>query len=66
MTTRLYEFDDGDTFVSSGPENPVGGPAAVRAVTGGTGEYRHASGQITQEAFAFNASEGITARSPHS
>lgn len=61
-TTQLYEFAGLGTFVSSGTENPVGGPAVLCAVTGRTGTYEFADGQIRQEALGFNASEGLNSR----
>jgi hypothetical protein len=44
-----------DTLASSGVE--TGGfpaPTAVRAVTGGTGRYRHARGEVVQEVIGLN------------
>jgi hypothetical protein len=45
-----------DTLASSGVENGGAGLPAVRAVTGGTGRYRGARGQVRQETVGTNTS----------
>ncbi len=67
ISTQLFEFHselgDGsgveDTIVTIGTEAPPGNPAVVRSVTGGTGRYAVARGQVSQTAIGFNASEGV-------
>lgn len=63
ISTQLFEFDDDtgvtDTFVTVGTEAPPGNPAVARAVTGGTGRYATARGQVSQKAVGFNASAGV-------
>lgn len=68
VTTQIYRFygDDGrdeadDRIVSIGTENVAGSPAAIRALTGGTGRYRTARGEVVQLTLGHNASEGVNA-----
>lgn len=61
VTTQVYEFDDGSTLVSVGPENPAGGAAAARAITGGTGAHALARGEVEQLTLGHNASDGVNA-----
>lgn len=62
ISTQLFEFDDGTgTVVTVGTEAPPGNPAVTRAITGGTGRFANARGQVAQTALGFNASEGVNA-----
>ena len=47
-----------------GTENVPGDEAAVRAVTGGTGRYRGAIGEIIQSNLRLKPTEGVTPPSP--
>ena len=63
ISTQLFEFEnDGvvtDAIVTVGTEAPPGNPAVQRAVTGGTGRFAIAGGQVAQTALGFNTSEGV-------
>ena len=68
VTTQTYRFygDDGrddhdDRVVSIGTENVVGGTTAIRAVTGGTGRYRGAGGELSQTNLGLNPTGGVNA-----
>jgi hypothetical protein len=62
ITTQLYNFGShlGDeTFVSEGYELADVGVVIERAITGGTGPYTGAKGEVQQKFLGFNASEGV-------
>jgi hypothetical protein len=62
MTTQVYSVGEGlgdATFVTEGYELADVGVAIERAITGGTGPYQEARGQIEQTFLGFNASEGV-------
>lgn len=59
VSTQVYEFEDGSTLISAGSELPPGAGTQTRAITGGTGDYAGASGEIAQTSTGFNGSEGI-------
>lgn len=59
VSTQIYEFEDGSTLISSGSELPPGAGTQTRAITGGTGDYVGARGEIAQTSTGFNGSEGI-------
>jgi hypothetical protein len=68
VTTQTYRFygdngrdDHDDRIVSIGTENVVGGTAAIRAVTGGTGRHRGAIGEVAQTNLGLNPTQGINA-----
>lgn len=65
ITTQVFEFDrsgrGGESIVTVGTEAPAGNPAVVRAVTGGTGRFATARGQMAQVTLGHNASEGVNA-----
>jgi hypothetical protein len=59
VTTQLYDLDNehpgAETLVSHGVELIDLGVPFERAVTGGTGSFRRAQGEVTQKALAVNA-----------
>jgi hypothetical protein len=68
VTTQTYRFygndgrdDHDDRIVSIGTENVVGGTAAIRAITGGTGRHRRAVGEVAQTNLGLNPTQGINA-----
>lgn len=46
VTTQIFEFDDGSSFVSVGTELPQQAGTVTRAITGGAGDYATAAGQL--------------------
>jgi hypothetical protein len=50
-STQFYNFDNGNTLISDGPE---GGTAVVRAVIGGTGALSGAAGQLEEVPLGVN------------
>lgn len=61
VTTQIFEFDDGSSFVSVGTELPQQAGTIARAITGGTGDYATASGQLDQTTNGHNATDGVNA-----
>lgn len=65
VTSQIFEFEDdvvgGQTIVTQGFETPQGQPAAARAVTGGTGDYAFARGEVSQVTLGHNGSDGVDA-----
>jgi hypothetical protein len=59
MTTQLYRFSNGDQLVTEGVE---GGGVWIRAVTGGTGAYRGASGDMRYERVGTNSTGDFNIR----
>ena len=51
FTTQTFQFDDGTMIVTEGPE---GLATHIRAVTGGTGKAKGATGQVRQEFLGAN------------
>jgi hypothetical protein len=65
VTTQLFSFGDAAgrvTLVTEGYEIADVGERVKRAVTGGTGRLRQASGQSAQQLLGFNATEGVNLR----
>jgi hypothetical protein len=64
VTTQIYDFDDehgAETIVSDGYELVDIGVPVMRAITGGTGEFANARGEVEEISHGFNASLGISA-----
>jgi hypothetical protein len=62
ITTQLYNFGEdlgNETFVSEGYELADVGVVIERAITGGTGPYTGAKGEVKQTFLGFNATEGV-------
>lgn len=62
ITTQFYNFgsEHGDvTLVTDGYELADVGVAVSRAITGGTGPYKHASGEANQTFLGFNGTMGV-------
>ncbi len=62
ITTQIYNFGEelgNETIVSEGYELADVGVEIERAITGGTGEYVGAEGEVKQTFLGFNASEGV-------
>lgn len=65
VTTQVFEFFGAipgeDTIVTVGFETPAGAGPAIRAVTGGSGDYGLARGDVTQVTLGHNLSDGVNA-----
>ncbi|MEM9566637.1 MAG: hypothetical protein AAGA93_28710 [Actinomycetota bacterium] len=65
ITTQVFDFDvdqpGATTIITAGMETPAGTGSIARAVTGGTGAFRNAGGQMSQETLGHNVSEGVNA-----
>ncbi len=62
ISTQLYNIGPelgNETFVTEGYELADVGVVIERAITGGTGEYVGAKGEMKQTFLGFNASEGV-------
>ena len=62
FTTQLYDLDPepgAATIISNGYEHPDVGTTILRAVTGGTGEYVAAQGEVKQTLLGFNPTDGV-------
>ncbi len=63
MTTQVYDLDLSEpgrkTIVSDGMELIDIGQTVRRAITGGTGQFREADGQVKQDLLGFNALGGV-------
>jgi hypothetical protein len=62
ITTQIYNFGDAlgdETIVTDGYELADVGVEIERAITGGTGSYTGADGEVKQKFLGFNASEGV-------
>ena len=65
ITTQLYNFGEElgqNTLVTEGYEIADLNVDIRRAITGGTGEYVNARGEVSQTFLGFNASEGVSLR----
>lgn len=60
-TTQIFEFSDGSTLTSIGTELPQQAGTVDRAITGGTGTYAEARGEIAQTTNGHNDTEGVNA-----
>ena len=63
VTTQIYDFGDehgAETIVSDGFELVDVGVPVMRAITGGTGEFANARGEVEQISHGFNASVGVS------
>lgn len=63
VTTQIYDFDDvagAETIVSDGFELVDVGVPVMRAITGGTGDFANARGEVRQISHGFNPSDGIS------
>lgn len=58
-TTQIDEFANGSTLVSVGTELPQQAGTAARAITGGTGDYALARGEIDQTTNGHNGTDGV-------
>jgi hypothetical protein len=59
ITRQVIVFDDGDILITQGPELAETGVAVVRAVTGGTGDYLHAPGELRQILLGMSDGYGV-------
>ncbi|HEX5165674.1 MAG TPA: hypothetical protein VFV93_09785 [Thermomicrobiales bacterium] len=65
ITTQVFNIGDGiggETIVTSGYEVADLNVAVARAITGGTGTYRNARGETSQQMLGLNATEGVVLR----
>jgi len=62
VTTQLYSLGSKKTIVTDGYELSEVGVAGSRAITGGTGRYRGASGQQIQTLLGFGSANNILLR----
>lgn len=63
VSTQIYDFGDeygAETIVSDGFELVDVGVPVMRAITGGTGSFNNARGEVEQVSHGFNPSEGIS------
>ncbi|GAA4735055.1 hypothetical protein GCM10023328_13900 [Modestobacter marinus] len=60
-TTQVFEFSDGSTLTSIGTELPQQAGTVDRAVTGGTGSYAGARGEMAQTTNGHNGTDGVNA-----
>lgn len=65
VTTQTFDFHGdvpgGDTLVTVGFETPAGAEPAIRTVTGGSGTYLGAAGEVEQVTLGHNLSDGVNA-----
>lgn len=59
VSTQVYQFNDGSTIITDGFEIADFEVPMVRAITGGTGEYRSASGELVQVLHGFTDAMGV-------
>lgn len=59
ISTQVYDFNDGSTLITDGFELADFDVPVTRAVTGGTGEYRSASGEMIQTLRGFTDAMGV-------
>jgi hypothetical protein len=59
ITRQVMAFDDGDVLITQGPELVQTDVEIVRAVTGGTGAYAHAPGEIRQTLLGMSDGYGV-------
>lgn len=59
ITRQVIVFDDGDILITQGPELAQTGVEVVRAVTGGTGAYVDAPGEIRQTLLGMSEGFGV-------
>lgn len=65
VTTQLYDLGEvpgGATLVTDGYELIDLNVAVQRAITGGTGQYRNARGEVAQQLLGFNQTHGVDLR----
>ncbi len=59
ISTQVYHFNDGSMIVTDGFELADFDVPVARAITGGTGEYRSASGEMVQTLRGFTDAMGV-------
>jgi hypothetical protein len=59
ISTQVYKFNDGSTVITDGFEIVDFEAPVSRAITGGTGEYRSASGEMVQVLHGFTDAMGV-------
>jgi hypothetical protein len=59
ISTQVYKFKDGSTLITDGFEIVDFGVPVIRAITGGTGEHRSASGEMVQILHGFTEQMGV-------
>ncbi len=59
VSTQIYQFEDGSTIVTDGFEIVDFEVPFARAVTGGTGAYRGATGELVQTLHGFTEQMGV-------
>lgn len=59
ISTQVYQFNDGSTLITDGFEIVDFDVPISRAITGGTGEHRSASGEMTQILHGFTDAMGV-------
>lgn len=65
ITTQVFNIGDaigGTTIVTSGYEVADLNVPVSRAITGGTGEYKNAHGETSQQMLGLNATQGVVLR----
>lgn len=59
VSTQVYKFNDGSTIITDGFELVDIDVPFTRAITGGTGEYRSARGELEQVLLGFTEQMGV-------
>lgn len=59
ITRQIIVFGNGDVLITQGPELAQTDVEVVRAVTGGTGDYAHAPGEIRQTLLGMSDGYGV-------
>jgi hypothetical protein len=59
ISTQVYKFNDGSVIVTDGYEIADLNKGVTRVITGGTGEYRSASGEQQQVLMGFTEQMGV-------
>ncbi len=59
ISTQVYQFEDGSTLITDGFEVVDFDVPTARAITGGTGSYRGASGEMVQTLHGFTEQMGV-------
>lgn len=59
VSTQIYQFNDGSTVITNGFEIADFEAPVTRAISGGTGEYRSASGEMVQVLHGFTDAMGV-------
>lgn len=59
ISRQVFEFDSGEILINQGAEIADVNLAAPRAITGGTGDYAHVGGEMTQTLLGMTDGYGV-------